>query len=150
MGASGVAAGVITSELYVCLVERQWMSYRCSPSALQADSRPIPTTGGRGAGPSRRCDGISQRKTRQNAFVVRYRGILRLADCFQWLQAIRFGYSCAYARHTPHAQHKNTLQWVWGGVAGYGCCAWLSARDRAATLTKKIPSKRGGGGRSLW
>jgi hypothetical protein len=105
-----MAAGVITSELYVCLVGRLWMSYQCSPSALQADSMPVATTGGRGAYPSRCYDCLSQRKTRQNAFVVRYRGILRLADCFEWLRPIRFGYSCAYARHTPHAQQKNSLQ----------------------------------------
>jgi hypothetical protein len=49
-----MAAGVITPELYIRLVEHQLMSYRCSQPALQAVLVAISTMGERGAYPSRR------------------------------------------------------------------------------------------------
>jgi len=102
----GAATSSITPELYVLPMGYLLMSYRCSAPALQADLRLIPTTGGRGACPSRWGDCTSRGKTRQMAVVARYRGISRLAACFHSVRAIRNGYSCAYARHTPHANKK--------------------------------------------
>jgi hypothetical protein len=105
-GAAGVIDS-ITSELYVRSAGCLPMVHLCCTVASQAGSRPVATTGKRGACPSWRYDCPSQQKTCQNAFAVRYRGILRLGDCFQLDRSISSGYRCAYARHTPRAYARH-------------------------------------------
>ena len=142
-----MVAGVITSELYVCLVKRLWMSYRDSASPLQAARRSLIKTDKRGACPFGRYDGMSRGKSRQNGVVARYRGILRLADCFEFLRPISFAYGCAYARHTPHARRDATHTYP-SRAAGW--CPWLVVlrlvltRDRAAAPTQKYSSSGAG------
>ena len=145
MRSSGHTLACITSWLYVCLKSRQLMSYQCSPSALQAGLWPIPETGKRGACSSRREDGISHGKSRQNRIVARCRGILCLADCFESLRPISFAYGCAYARHTPHARRsrltKIPFRWVGMIVRSWAVSVIVGT---SATSHKKIRSKRAG------
>ncbi len=118
----------ITLELSVQRLECLRLLVKGCALASQAGSRPVATMGKRGACQSRLNDGISQRKNLQNGFVVHYRGIACLADCYVWLQAITFADGCAYARHTPHALRLTggIAARVRGGVLGWLCCTWPS------------------------